>query len=191
MNDQANFLREVIELLEKCNVAYMVSGSIASSFFGEPRATRDVDLVIDCDEKSLRQLIDQIARSGWYVSDEAAMSALRERGMFNIIDPNSGWKADLIVRKDREYSIREFERRSPQPLFVEEHTPVPTVTPEDALLSKLEWCKASGHEQQLKDAESIGRVEGSNLDWDYLNYWANILEVRDLLEQLRQKILKQ
>lgn len=191
MNDQSDFLRKVVVLLEKCNVAYMVSGSIASSFFGEPRATRDVDLVIDCDEKTLRQLVDQIERSGWYVSAEAAMTALRERGMFNIIDPDSGWKADLIVRKDREYSIREFERRSPQPLFADKRSPVPTVTPEDAILSKLEWCKVSGHEQQLKDAESISRTEGSNLDWDYLNYWASVLELRDLLEQVRQINLEQ
>ena len=69
----------------------MVSGSLGSGLHGEPRASRDVDVVIDPDEESLSALLRAFL-SDWYVNREAARDALRERGMFNVVDAATGWK---------------------------------------------------------------------------------------------------
>ena len=42
---------------------------------------------------------------------EAALSALRSRSQFNVIDPGRGWKADFIFPKNRPFSREEFRRR--------------------------------------------------------------------------------
>jgi hypothetical protein len=96
--------------LEEAGIPYMVSGSLGSVFYGEPRATRDVDVVIDPGEASLTAFLDALA-DDWYVSREAAFAALRERGMFNVVDSATGWKADFVIRKERPYSIEELSRR--------------------------------------------------------------------------------
>src|SRR5260370_13171874 len=88
----------------------MVRGSIGSSFHGRHRATQDVDLVIDPTAEQLDVFVALI-RDRYYVSPEAAHDALRRRSMFNIIDLKEGWKADLIIRKDRPFSVEEVQRR--------------------------------------------------------------------------------
>jgi hypothetical protein len=88
----------------------MVTGSVASSFHGRPRATFDLDIVID---PTKQQLEDFLSRTGddYYVSSAAAREAFEQRGMFNTVDYQTGIKADFILRKDRDFSCKEFERR--------------------------------------------------------------------------------
>jgi hypothetical protein len=52
-----------------------------------------------------------VSRDRYYISPESAREALARRSMFNVIDFDEGWKADLIVRKDRPFSIEELRRR--------------------------------------------------------------------------------
>ncbi len=110
--NQEGFLHQITELLNAAAIPFMVSGSLASSFHGEPRATNDLDLVIDPNAETLNRFVRSLPTE-WYVSPDAANAALNRRSVFNVIDTEHGWKADLIVRKDRAFSIREFSRRIP------------------------------------------------------------------------------
>ena len=87
----------------------MISGSLASSFHGEPRATNDLDMVIEPSSDTLNPFVYSLPNQ-WYVSREAAHAALGRRSMFNIIDTQQGWKAGLIIRKNRPFSVQEFSR---------------------------------------------------------------------------------
>lgn len=109
-------------------------------------------------------------------------SAVRRRGQFNVIDLETGWKADLIVRKQRAFSLEEFGRRQPAEL---EGVPVFLATAEDTVLAKLEWSKASGSERQLRDVAGVLRVAGDQLDNEYLERWAGVLEVEEQLARAR------
>lgn len=158
----------------------MVSGSLGSVLHGEPRATRDVDVVIDPGEESLAALLNALGED-WYVSRDAAATALRERGMFNVVESATGWKADLVVRKDRPYSVEEFSRRRPADIcgvraFV--------VSAEDSILSKLEWAKAGGSGRQREDAAGVVRTNAASLDRAYLRRWARELGLEDELEEI-------
>lgn len=87
----------------------MVTGSFASAMHGQPRTTRNIVVVIDPDDDAIEVLVTAFPPERFYVGDAAA--AVRRRDMFNIIDTQSGWKVDLIVRKVRPFSEVEFGRR--------------------------------------------------------------------------------
>jgi hypothetical protein len=161
-------------------VPYMVSGSLGSGLHGEPRASRDVDVVIDPDAESLSALLRAFS-SDWYVSREAAEAALRDRGMFNVVDAATGWKADLVVRKDRPYSAEEFSRRQRAQLL---GTPAWVVSAEDSILSKLEWSRESGSARQIEDAAAVVRAKAVKLDVEYLRRWAAVLGISAELERI-------
>jgi len=184
LTGQREFLEQLVRQLEGTGVAFMIAGSIASSFHGEPRATRNVDLVIDCSRDQLAALLDAVQHLGWYVNPNAAMAAHAERTMFNVIDPASGWKADLIVRKMRDFSACEFERRITVRIFGPDSIPVMVATPEDTILSKLECSRDARSEQQYRDALAVAVLGGHALDRDYLLRWAAELRVSEALERL-------
>jgi hypothetical protein len=169
--------------LEAAGVPYMVSGSLGSVLHGEPRATRDVDVVIDPGEESLAAFLASV-EGDWYVSRDAALAALRERAMFNVVDPATGWKADLVIRKDRPYSVEEFSRRRRAELL---GASVWVVSPEDSILSKLEWARAGGSAQQVEDAAAVARVNKGRLDVSYLRAWAERLGVSAELERILRR----
>ena len=153
----------------------MVTGSFASSFHGTPRASQDIDLVVDPSADQLRELARLLSSSDYYMSEKSALDALRRKGMFNIIDSSTGWKADLIIRKDRPFSFEEFRRREAAEVAGMRLT---VATPEDVILAKLEWAKAGGSTRQIEDAAGILRTRGSELDQAYLERWITELDLR-------------
>lgn len=170
----ADFLRRLVVALDVSGVPYMVAGSFAAVVHGLPRTTYDVDLVIDPDLASLDRLIASLDPEAYYLDAEVARDALRRRSMFNVIDLATGWKADLMIRKDRAFSRQELARRAPSVIA---GVPCLVATPEDTILSKLEWAKASGSERQLEDVAGIVAVSGATIDLEYIVRWAITLGV--------------
>jgi hypothetical protein len=169
-------LRTIMALLEQASIPYMVVGSFASMAHGEPRTTHDLDVVIDPTPASLEALLALIDPDQFYVDPDVARDALRRRSMFNVIDMTTAWKLDLIVRKNRPFSIEEMRRRAPK-LIVD--IEVATATAEDTIIAKLEWSKDGGSERQLADVAGILRVRRPGLDLDYIERWVMELELQD------------
>jgi hypothetical protein len=180
MTSQKDFLQKLVKMLDKSNIPYMLSGSIGSGFHGQPRATNDADIIID---PSNEQLISFVSSLGpdYYVSKEAAIEALNDNSMFNIIDIKTGWKADLIIRKKRAYSKQEFSRRTSTTLM---GMSLWILSPEDSILSKLEWSKSRESQTQFKDALGVIMVQWDSLDFDYMKKWAKELQIEDSFEHL-------
>ena len=162
-------IRRIINILDAASVPYMLTGSFASSLHGMPRATQDIDLVIAPNVASLEALLKNFPEDQYYVSRDAALEAYHRTSLFNVIDFASGWKIDFIVRKRREFSRLEFDRRTPVHVL---GTTVFVASPEDVLISKLEWAKLAGSERQIDDAAGIIRTQGSDLDIAYIEHWA-------------------
>jgi len=172
-------LARVVRSLDALGIPYMVTGSVASSHHGRPRMTHDVDVVIDPSAEALARLVDALASSGFYVDAATARDAMKRRRQFNAIHAQSAVKIDLIVRKDRPFSREELGRR--QRAVLPGGTRVSLATPEDTILSKLEWArKGGGSERQLADVAGVVDVHGGALDRAYLDRWARELDVLDL-----------
>jgi hypothetical protein len=179
LTPEEDALARVVGWLEALEIPYMVAGSMASSHHGRPRMTHDVDVVIDPTETSLVQLVDRLLAGGFYVDSATAQDALRRRRQFNAIEPRSATKLDLIIRKDRPFSVEELRRR--ESAEVADGLRVALATPEDTVLSKLEWAKKSGaSEKQLTDVAGVVEVNGNRLDREYVERWARELDVLDL-----------
>lgn len=171
---QVELLRAAVAMLDKAGIPYMVVGSYASAFHGEPRMTRDIDVVIEPTAETIKLLVDLVDRDRFYLGN--AEQAVRTGSMFNLIEPGSGWKVDFVVRKDRPFSKVEFERRFLTNIAGVE---VFVATAEDTMLAKLEWGAASGSDRQMDDVVAI--ASATEVDIDYLSRWARELGVADQL----------
>ena len=127
----------VIDALERLQIPYMVTGSVASFLYGEPRVTYDIDIIIDPSSASFASLLDLLEPHA-DVSREAAMDAFRRHQMFNAIGFETAEKVDLIILKDRPYSKAAFERRQRNTFKTLSFM---VSTPEDSILSKLSWAR--------------------------------------------------
>jgi hypothetical protein len=187
MIEHKEFLMRLIHSLETADISYMLAGSIGSSFFGHPRSTNDIDVVIAPTESQLSNLV-KLLEKDCYLSSETAQNALRDKTSFNVIDNQTGSKADLIIRKNRPFSHEEFRRR--RRISIPE-LEIWILSPEDAILSKLEWMKGRESDVQYRDAFDVMMVQWDNLDWDYLHHWALALGVAEALECLEAEAKKQ
>lgn len=174
---------QVVEALADLGTPYMIAGSFASNVHGVPRMTQDADLVVDLDEPAARSLVHRL-RSDFYVSEQAAVEAVRERRMFNAIHLATGFKVDLVIRKDRRFSVEELRRRQPGELAGRR---VDFASAEDTILTKLEWAGLGESARKYEDALGIVRLQRQRLDWPYLERWADELGVRELLERVRRE----
>lgn len=161
-------LRRILAALELAGIPAMLTGSFASSFHGVPRATRDMDLVIEADADRLRTFVRALSPDRFYVDEEAAVEALETESQFNAIDVEGRWKIDLMIRKNRPFSLAEFGRRRRERIGDLE---IDVVSAEDLIIAKLEWASRGGSERQLDDAASIVGIRGSSLDREYLDRW--------------------
>ena len=171
----AAFLREVTGILDEAGIPYMLTGSLAAAYYAVPRATQDLDVVIAAEEPAMERVVQGLLRAGFYVDRDAALEAGRTHGQFNAIHPDSGWKADLIVRKNRPYSRTEFERREPASLLGIE---VPVASLEDVLIAKLEWGKRGDSALQRRDVVQLLERTWARLDRSYLDHWVAELGLR-------------
>lgn len=183
MTPEEAALGKLVRLLEELDVPYMVTGSLASSHHGRPRSTHDIDVVVDPTPATLGALVAGLAGSGFYVDAERAREALRRRRQFNAIEEQTAVKIDLVIRKERPFSIEELRRR--QTAIFGEGLRVALATPEDTVLAKLEWArKGGGSAKQLEDVAGVLEVQGERLDVAYVERWARELGLEDLWQRV-------
>ena len=179
VSEELQVLKEVVRRLDDAGIPYMVTGSIAANFYTVPRMTRDIDIVVELSERDIGRFIPLFEKD-YYLEPEAVRGAVKNKGMFNLIQDEYIIKVDFVVRKDTPYRRREFSRRKKvsvdgQDLYI--------VAPEDLILSKLEWAKESKSEVQLVDVRNLLKSV-KRLNRGYLVRWAKQLGVESLYREV-------
>lgn len=177
------FLRRVVHVLDEALIPHMLTGSLAAAHYASPRATQDVDLVIEAASADIDRLVDGLAAAGFYVDRSAAHEALATEGQFNAIDPQGGWKVDLIIRKQRPFSRSEFGRRVKAPLLGVE---LWLASLEDLLIAKLEWSELGDSALQRSDVAQLLERAGDRLDTAYVERWVEELGLEDAWRSIRK-----
>ena len=177
MKNEIYILRDVSEKLNSAAIAFMLTGSVAMSYYATPRMTRDIDIIVALDRSDIEKICSLFG-ADYYVSKEAVAEAVRRKSMFNIIHFESVIKVDFIVLMNTPFAVSEFGRRSQLTLGDFQTT---IISCEDLILSKLVWAKDSGSEMQLRDVRNL---LGQHCDLGYLRKWAEELTVQDTLESL-------
>lgn len=187
MNDLLAVALQVTDALDGCGIRYTIGGSLASSFSGEPRASIDVDIVVDLTEDGVDAFVAALG-AGFYADADSLRRAARDRSTVNLIHHASGVKIDLFVAGSP-LEGRQLERRRRAQVGWTPDRFVYMHSPEDILLQKLEWFRRGGEvsDRQWRDVLSILIVQRGRLDESYLRSVAVECALTDLLERAQRE----
>lgn len=175
--------------LERAEVRYAIGGSWASTAFGEPRFTNDVDILADFTLDNLNRFLESLPET-FFADPEEARNAIHLGRPFNVIYMPMAFKFDFFPARAFPLGMEELDRA----IFLAgsglSEAPAPFVTPEDILLAKLHWFRAGGEvsEVQWRDIRGIVRSRRATLDRDYLEQSGGKLGVRVLLEKALSEV---
>lgn len=171
--EHTELLRFVVSVLERLGLRYFVTGSTVTIFYGEPRFTNDIDIVVDLPERAVAELCRQFPEDDFYVSQDAASEAVRRRAQFNIIQPRSGLKVDVIVPSASEFNRARFSRA--RRVQAGEDWDASFSSPEDAIVKKMEFFRDGGSDKHLRDITGVLKTSASEIDLAYIDRWATTL----------------
>jgi len=160
-----------IRPLNRAGIRYVITGSVAAIFYGEPRLTNDVDLVTFLSEGDIRRLTEAFPPADFYLppAETIAVEIARElRGHFNVINLNTSFKADFYLTGRDELNAWAFQRKRQVEFDGETIVLAP---PEYVIVRKLEYVREGGSEKHLRDIRSMLAVSGEQLDRSALNEW--------------------
>ena len=181
-NDIISAIDTVIECFERLGIGYYIGGSVASSAYGIARATMDVDLIAKIETKHVENLVKALEKN-YYIDAGMITKAIQEKSSFNLIHLETVIKIDVFISRDHPYDLKAFDRRQTDTLDEESARKFYLSSPEDVILSKLQWYHLGGRlsQQQWKDVLGVLKVQGDRLDLKYLKYWASKMDLSDLL----------
>lgn len=180
IENEKDLLLLVLERLNSSQIQYMVTGSMASSFWGLPRSTHDIDIVILLGAEEAAK-ISQIFQDDFYLSKEAIEGAIKKEKGFNLIHTKTGLKVDFWPVKSRTFHQEAFKRRVKTKLFGVEAF---LASAENTIISKLLWYKESESERQLQDIKGILATQGGEIDRDYIDKWVSELGLKKIWQRL-------
>jgi hypothetical protein len=175
--EQAELLRHVIAVLESQQLTYMVVGSYASSIYGEPRFTHDIDIVVQLAIDTANRLCAAFPSPEFYVSQTAAREAVSMRGQFNVIHPASGNKIDFMVARNDPWGRLQLTRRIRRPILPDQDAFV--AAPEDVIVAKLWYYHEGGSDKHLRDIAAMLQTSGELINMQYVDQWAQQLGFAD------------
>ena len=185
-SDPLIVIARLAHILNDLQIQYVVGGSMASSVYGIPRATQDVDLMANVKLDHVERLTAALEPE-FYVASELIVDAVHQQTSFNVVHLQTMFKADVFVAADNEWFREEMSRARTEVVLPEEALAIRFSSPEDTILHKLLWYRIGGHEsdKQWNDILGILRIQGNSLDFAYLERWAGSLKIDDLLGRAR------
>lgn len=178
---QREILLAIAGLLNKHKIPYLLTGSFASSFYGYPRATHDIDFIVEVNPVSLKKLSGFLPTLGTaYVFSKIAFTATSAPRMVNVYHRKTGVKIDFWVTEANKFK-HEFARRRKTKF---DSQSIAIVSAEDLILTKLLWCKEIRSERHLSDCAGIWDVQKGRLDETYLRRRARELSITKLLDEI-------
>lgn len=181
-----DLLRSVVEVLERLQIPYLVTGSVASMAYGEPRLTNDIDIVADVHPTHIGDLLAAFPAPAYYIDAEMIREAIHRSGQFNIIHPASGFKVDIIIRKETPFNQSRFSRK--RRVRPSKEYEADFASPEDVILKKMEYYKEGGSEKHLRDITGILKISGETIDRQYIISWAERLGVEEVWEAILRRL---
>ncbi len=187
--EQIELIRRAVRTLDTFAIPYALVGSWGSGIYGEPRFTRDIDIVLDLNLALVPQFCAAFPTSEFYLSEAAVRDAVRTRFQFNLIHPESGNKIDFILTRPESWNRRQLERRRRIELrLADEAFGVYVAAPEDVILGKLWYFAEGGGDRHLRDIAGILRVTGHGVNRADVERWATELGYLEIWQQIVAKV---
>lgn len=184
--EQNDILRFAIDALERLQLRYMLVGSLASTMYGEPRMTQDIDMVIELELDQVRSFCEAFPPSDFYLSEPAVRDAVRQRFQFNVLHPASGNK--IYFRLAQSDTLGQLQLANRQRVAVLSDQEGYAARPEDIILAKLRYYEEGRSEKHLRDITGILKMQGERLDREYVSLWTERLSVKTWWEMILQRM---
>ena len=181
----AELLHRVTGALDALGVPYFVTGSMATIAYGEPRFTRDIDVVVRLKKQDIDRLRSHFPEAEYYFDPEVAGEAIERSGQFNILHPRSGLKIDVMVASSSEFDESRFSRARTLPTGPSSE--VVFASPEDVIIKKLDYYRQGESDKHLRDIAGVVKVMGDELDRGYIERWARRLGLESLWRQVVER----
>lgn len=189
LSEPIRVVTTIARVFDTLSIRYLIGGSVASSVYGVPRATQDVDLVADVRASHVDALTGMLAGE-FYVDADMIRDAIQRRSSFNVVHLATMFKADIFVLQGDSWSREEMNRARTEALDLPEgQAQLRFASPEDVLLHKLIWYKLGNQisDRQWSDILGVLKIQGEQLDQAYLDRWAPLLDVFALLVRARKE----
>ena len=174
-------LKEVIAHLQETKIDYFLVGSLASMYYGKPRFTNDIDLVVEIKSNQIRSFSEAFDSNEYYVPPlEILQDEVIRGGSFNLIHQQSGIKIDIVLRKKTPFSESEFQRK--KEIEIIPNFKVFIATAEDVIIKKLDYYREGGSEKHLNDIREI--ISATTIDTSYLHIWIDQLGLKLYWEKI-------
>jgi hypothetical protein len=183
-SDPVEIAARLATVLEGLGVRYVLGGSLASTTFGEPRATLDVDIAADLRTEHVRPFVAALGRD--FVIDEAWVAAeVARRGSFQAVHVASMIRVDVFVPEWTGLHLWKWEQRRRVTLPGPARSAIDVTSPEGIVLQKLSWYRGGGEvsDRQWRDVLGVLKTQGEDLQRQALREWATRLAIVDLLER--------
>jgi hypothetical protein len=171
---------------ESLGLQYMVSGSVASGAYGEPRFTNDVDLVVDMRREDVARLPNAFPADRFYLPPAELITievVRRQRGHINLVHHESGFKADVYLRGRDPLNDWAFPRARARP-YGSDH--VVLAPPEYVIVRKLEFFREGGSEKHVRDIQTMCAIT-PDIDYTELDRWISAQGLESVWRDVRER----
>jgi hypothetical protein len=183
--EQTDLLKYVLGALEARSIPHMVVGSFASSTYGDPRFTFDIDIVVGLTEADVPGFLSAFPDTDYYLSEPAVRDAIRDRFQFNVLHAASGYKIDFMLPRSDEWGRAQMARRRRVLLLPDREGYA--AAPEDVILGKLWYFSEGGSDKHLRDITAMLRVSGTQIDRADVEAWARKLGLEEAWAAVLQR----
>lgn len=183
-NSQEQLLKTITSLLQKAKIPYMITGSISVIFYGRPRASHDIDFVVEAHEKNIKRILQaftSLPQNEFLVDSSEIKDAIMQKFIFQVLHLPTMLKFDFWLLKDEPFDQKRFQRKQKINIFGQ---PMFFASAEDTILIKLLWYEESKIEKHLIDAAFVYQIQKKNLDKKYLGLWSKKHHTTKLLKEL-------
>lgn len=180
---QAEILVDITSFLERYHISYMITGSLSVIYYGRPRASHDIDIVVELVKEDGEKLLHAVKTlsTTFLIQPEAIEEAIQQKTIFGIIHRSTLLKIDMWMLTGDPFDQSRFSRKEKKSILDKKMW---MASAEDAMLQKLRWYKQADIEKHLIDAAFIYQIQEKFLDMKYIHHWAKKLGVEKYLKRL-------
>jgi len=184
-SSQEELLKSVSSFLDKHDISYMITGAWSVIYYGRPRASHDIDFVVEFRGKEIDKVLKSFEElpKDYLVSIDDIKEAINQKSQFNILYLPTALKLDFWLLTDDLFDKSRFSRKKKVEILGQKMW---IASMEDTILQKLRWYKEAKIEKHLVDAAFVYQVQERNLDKKYLQDWTNKLDVEKYFKELKK-----
>lgn len=182
---QEDLLKKISSFLEEHKIPYMITGAWSTIYYGRPRASHDIDFVVEIHEENFKRIIEMFGKlpEDFLIQSDSILEAVNNKSMFQVLHLPTMLKFDFWLLTDTEFDKSRFLRRQKVEILGQM---MEIASMEDTIIQKLSWYQDSKIEKHLVDAAFVFQIQKEKLNHKYLKNWVKKLDLKKYYDELAE-----